>query len=151
MKGILKRQLTVLKKDESTHKKINITIEDEAERLEIKFRYNPRVTTDENDINNSFKKEICEMTEEERIFLKNRYLNGQEILKNLATLSLYHDGDYIGCGHRGCSEEKIILSKEKSSPGYKKISDIKGKWEMIISLHGINTDIMNISLEAEWM
>lgn len=151
MERIFKKHFTVSKKDESTHKKINIIIDDEADRLEIKFQYASKVTSSEEDINNSFKKEICEMTEEERIFIKDRYLKGEEILKNLATLSLYHDGDYIGCGHRGCSEEKIIISKEESSPGYKKTSDIKGKWEMIISLHGINTDIMNISLEAEWI
>jgi hypothetical protein len=96
----------------------------------------------------AFKDDRCEMTSEEALFFKEKYLNRNEELKNLATFSIYHENEYIGCAHRSLDKQTIIISQEKSSPGFKTTKVNQGQWEIVISFHGINTDNMNISLKA---
>ena len=148
MKKILDTELLLYKIDENTHKKITFNIEKEMRQLKIEFEYSPKIAIEKKYIIEAFKDERCEMTFEEALFFKEKYLNGDEELKNLATLSLYHENEYIGCAHRSLDKQKIIISSEESTPGFKNTRVNKGQWEIVISMHGLNTDSINISLKA---
>lgn len=148
MEKILDKELSISKIDEKTHKKIFFNIEKEMSEIKIEFKYSPNIAIDKNNIMEAFSCDRCEMTSEEALFFKEEYLNGNKKLKNLATLSLYQEDEYMGCAHRGLDKQEIFISAENSTPGFKTSKVKKGQWEIIISIHGLNTDSMNISLRA---
>jgi hypothetical protein len=141
---ILNKDIIVNKTDMKTHKKVKFEINEEAESLKIDFDFSPKVVLKDEDIINAFKN--SSFTEEERIVLIEKYLKGEEELKNLATLSLYYEDTFIGCAHRQPSD--IVIGQEESSRGFINMPIKKGQWEMIISIHGVFTDEMRISLKA---
>lgn len=147
MKKILDTELFVSKIDEKTHKKINFNIEAEMTLMKIDFEYSPNIVIEKKYIIEAFKDDRCEMTSEEALFFKEKYLNENEKLKNLATLSLYHENEYIGCAHRSSDKQIIIISQEESSPGFKNIKVNQGQWQIVISMHGLHSN-MNISLKV---
>jgi hypothetical protein len=148
VKKILDTELLLSKIDEKTHKKIMFNIEEEMSCLKIEFEYSPKTVIEKNYILDAFNNDRCEMTSEEALFIKEKYLNVKEELKNLATLSLYHENEYIGCAHRSLDKQIIIISPEESTPGFKNARVNQGQWEIVISMHGFNTNNMNISLKA---
>lgn len=148
MEKILHEELILYKVDEKTHKKIKFNIEKKMKKLIIEFQYSPRIASEKNCIIEAFKEENCEMTFEESLFYKEKYLNEDEELKNLVTLSLYNEEEYIGCAHRSIDKKSIIISPEESTPGFKNTKVKPGQWEIVLSVHGFNTDRVNISLKA---
>lgn len=148
MEKILDKEFSILKIDEKTHKKILFNIEKEMSELKIEFEYSPKTAIDKNNIMEAFSYDRCEMTSEEALFFKEEYLKGNKKLKNLATLSLYHEDEYMGCAHRDLDKQEIFISTGNSTPGFKADRVKKGQWEIVISIHGLNTDSMNISLRV---
>ena len=148
MKKILDTELLLTKIDEKTHKKMKFNIEEEMTQLKLEFEYSPKTVIEKKYIIEAFKEDRCQMTSEEALFFKDKYLNGNEELKNLVTLSLYHDNEYIGCAHRSLDKQKIIISPEESTPGFKNTRVNQGQWEIVLSIHGLNTNYMNISLKV---
>ena len=148
MEKILDTELLLYKIDENTHKKIKFNIERKMNRLKLEFKYSPKIVREKKYIIEAFKEGSCEMTSEEALFYKEKYLNGKEELINLITLSLYHEDEYIGCAHRSSDKQKIIISPEESTPGFKNTTGKQGWWEIVLSIHGMNTDKMNISLKV---
>ena len=148
MEKILHKELIIYKVDEKTHKKIKFNIEKEMSNLMLEFEYSPKIVSEKNYIIEAFKEDNCEMTLEEALFYKEKYLNASEELKNLVTVSLYNEEEYIGCAHRSLDKQKIIVSLEESTPGFKNTKVRQGQWEIVLSVHGLNTDKINILLKA---
>lgn len=148
MEKILHEELILYKVDEKTHKKIKFNIEKKIKKLNIEFQYSPKIASEKNYIIEAFKEDNCEMTLEEALFYKEKYLNEDEELKNLVTLSLYNEEEYIGCAHRSSDKQSIIISPEESTPGFKNTKVEKGQWIIVLSVHGLNTDRVNISVKV---
>jgi hypothetical protein len=143
---ILNSNIIVNKKDIKTHKKIKFKLDKDAEILKLEFDYFPKVVKDVDDIINAFNG--CSFTEEEVATFKDRFIKGEEELKNLATLSLYYGDEYVGCAHRPSKNETIVISEKESSAGFINTSIKKGQWEIVISLHAVFTDNMKLSIKA---
>jgi hypothetical protein len=56
---------------------------------------------------------------------------------NLVTLSLDHDGIYIGCAHRHAAKQRYIISADFSSPGFLRHAARAGAWRAIINVHAV--------------
>lgn len=70
-------------------------------------------------------------------------------VSNFLTTSLLYEGKFVGAYHNKDNHQEIIVSKDKSSPGYKKFDIKKGKYEFILSMHSSNSPIdAHFSLEA---
>ncbi|WP_459477424.1 hypothetical protein [Clostridium saccharoperbutylacetonicum] len=147
MKKILDTELFVSKIDEKTHEKIIYYIEEEMTLMRIEFEYSPKTVSEKKYIIEAFNDDRCQMSSEEVLLFKEKYLAGNEELKNLATLSLYYENEYIGCSHKSSDKQTIIISQEESSPGFKNIKVNQGQWKIVISMHGLHSN-MNISLKA---
>lgn len=148
MEKIFDTELMLSKIDEKTHKKFYLDIEKEMSELIIKMEYFPKFTNNSKDIIEAFNKHRDNMNDKEFSYFIEKYLNGEDKLTNLITISLYNEDDYMGCGHRGINKQKIVISKAESTPGFKSTKVNKGKWEIVLSIHGFNTDKINVLLKA---
>lgn len=148
MEKILDLTLTVNKSDIKSHKSIKFNIDKEAEILKIEFDYFPKVVKESEDIVYAFQNRSSNLSHEEISSLKEKFIRGEEELKNLATLSLYSKDEYIGCAHRHLGKQTIIISSKESTAGFIKTPIKPGQWEIVISLHGVFIDNMQIFVKA---
>ncbi|WP_041711049.1 hypothetical protein [Clostridium pasteurianum] len=148
MEKILDLALTVNKSDIKSHKSIKFNVDKEAEILKIEFDYLPRVAKELGDIIYAFENRSSNLSHEEISSLKEKFIRGEEELKNLATLSLYYNNKYIGCAHRHIGKQTIIISSKESTAGFINAPIKTGLWEIVISLHGVFTDNMKIFVNA---
>lgn len=148
MERILDLTLTVNKSDIKSHKSIKFNIDKEAEILKIEFDYFPKVVKEYEDIINAFENRSSNLSDEEISSLKEKFIRGEEELKNLATLSLYYKDEYIGCAHRHVGKQTIIISSKESTAGFINAPIKAGLWEIVISLHGVFVDNMQIFVKA---
>jgi hypothetical protein len=56
---------------------------------------------------------------------------------NLVTLSLDHDGIYVGCAHRHDPKQRHIISADFSSPGFLRYPARAGEWRAVINVHAV--------------
>lgn len=148
MEKILNSGLIINRSDAKTHRNIKFNIDKEAKILKLEFDYFPKVVKEVDDIINAFENDSCSLTLEEISFYKEKYINGEEDLKNLATLSLYYENEYIGCAHRHVGKQTIVISPQESTVGFINTPIKAGQWEIVISLHAVFVDNMKIFVDA---
>lgn len=148
MEKILNSTLIANKSDAKTHKSIKFNIDKETKILKLEFDYFPKVVEELDDIVNAFENDSCSLTSEETGLIKEKFINREEELKNLATLSLYYENEYIGCAHRHAGKQTIFISSQESTAGFINTPVKVGQWEIVISLHAVFTDNMKISVKV---
>lgn len=148
MEKVLDTKFLLLKTDEKTHKKISFNIDKKINELKIEFQYTPKNVIESENIIEAFKEDKCDMNLKEAEFFKDIYLKGEEKLKNLVTLSLYCENEYIGCAHRGLEKQTIIISTKESTLGFNNVMVREGQWDIVLSIHGIHSDKIDISLKV---
>lgn len=70
-------------------------------------------------------------------------------IKNLITISVDHEGNYLGNAHRWDTNQKHIISCEKSSLGFEKCNHTKGLWKINMHIHEIVSEMVSVSLRVE--
>lgn len=70
-------------------------------------------------------------------------------LKNLITVSLSKDGSYLGNAHRWACSQMHIFTEKTSSPGFGLPEKINGKWEGMLHLHAVCTEVCDVELKVE--
>ncbi|MBC2581497.1 hypothetical protein [Clostridium sp. DJ247] len=148
MKEILNSVLTINKSETKTHRSLKFIVNEDKKILKLEFDYFPKIVSKVEDIIQAFENHGNSFTSEESNLLKEKFIRGEEKLKNLATLSLYNKSQYIGCAHRHEGKQIIIISQKESTQGFIKAPIEAGQWEIVISFHGVFTDNMKIFLKA---
>lgn len=129
-----------------THRNIFFTLNNKEELMKIEFKYSPTIAEDEKNILQAFENGCCSLNEEESKLEREKFLNKQENLKNLITLSLYYEDEYIGCAHRHSGNQTIVISSGVSTDGFIKTPIKAGQWLIVISIHAIYVDNIEICL-----
>jgi hypothetical protein len=66
---------------------------------------------------------------------------------NLVTLSLDYNGRYLGCAHRHAPEQRHIISRDYSSPGFLRQKAAEGNWRAVINVHAVVYDDLRYYLK----
>ncbi len=146
----MKKNLVLTKADTKTNITLPFEMKEEYDYISIQFQYTPDKCEDRH----QFEKGVS--------IVKDRYFKGntEEIqqnikwekyfpMKNLLTISLDLDGEYLGNAHRWDSNQFIKIGKEESTRGFYKVKKIKGSWNIMIHVHGINTQECKVKLRVE--
>lgn len=129
-----KSKLTV--NDDKTNIVNKFTVPENIKVLNISYSYSPKNLEDREKaveiIKDCFKK-----YDEYIVGRPSDYLP----VKNLLTLSVDCNGNYIGAAHRQSNEQEITISSEFSTPGFIKCSVDSGVWDVAVNVHSINCDV----------
>ncbi len=148
----MRKTMTLMREDTKSNVIIPFQIEEEYDYLYIEFCYTP----DKCDDRNIFEKGV---NDARKRHFKGNENDQQQVdwekyfpLKNLLTISLDVNGEYIGNAHRWDSNQCIRISREFSTEGFNSPSRIKGKWNAMIHIHGINTPqcVVELSIEGKY-
>lgn len=145
---ILDENLKLDDKDTLTHLRYPFSLDRDYKAIKINLDYDPSNVPKESSMeklrecaNKYMPKEDYSQEERDDI------LNSK--IANLLTTSLLYEGKFVGAYHNKDNHQEIIVSKDKSSHGYKKFAVKKGNYEFILSMHSSNSKInAHFSLEA---
>lgn len=145
---ILDENLKLDDKDTLTHLRYPFSLDRDYKAIKINLDYDPSNVPKESSMeklrecaNKYMPKEDYSQEDRDDI------LNSK--IANLLTTSLLYEGKFVGAYHNKANQQEIIVSKDKSSPGYKKFDVKKGNYEFILSMHSSNSKInAHFSLEA---
>ena len=70
-------------------------------------------------------------------------------VKNLITISLDKDGQYIGNAHRWATEQEHILTTKQASRGFTPPATLAGAWSGALHLHEIISPVCRGTLRIE--
>ena len=146
MKVLLKKSITVTPENEKTNIFLPFSVDEGNERLEIDYRYSPKILEDE---------------EKSRILIKENLIRDgwNEIaekgdykafmpLKNLITLSLDSPGGYVGAAHRQADVQHHEISENFASVGFDRVKITAGEWILALNLHAVVTDECRCEIEV---
>jgi hypothetical protein len=128
------------KEDNKKQRIIEFQIEKPAEFLLIEFRYQPVIVERPADIEQAF-------SQRESSFLKAVYLKGEKTLKNMLTVSLYCEGQYLGCAHRHDNFQQIIISETTGTKGFLTGKIGPARWELLLSAHALYSEPVAVSIK----
>lgn len=145
---ILDENLKLDDKDTLTHLRYPFSLDRDYKAIKINLDYDPSNVPKESSMeklrecaNKYMPKEDYSQEDRDDI------LNSK--IANLITTSLLYEGKFVGAYHNKANHQEIIVSKDKSSPGYKKFDIKKGNYEFVLSMHSSNSKInAHFSLEA---
>lgn len=145
---VLDENLKLDDKDTLTHLRYPFSLDRDYKAIKINLDYVPSNVPKESSMeklrecaNKYMPKE--DYSQEERDDILNSKIS------NLITTSLLYEGKFVGAYHNKANHQEIIVSKDKSSPGYKKFAVKKGNYEFVLSMHSSNSKIKaHIKLEA---
>ena len=145
---VLDENLILDDKDTLTHLRYPFIMDRDYKAIKINLDYDPSDVPKEYG-KQSLKECVDKYMPEEDYSQEDRddILNSK--IANLLTTSLLYEGKFVGAYHNKANQQEIIVSKDKSSPGYKKFDIKKGNYEFILSMHSSNSKInAHFSLEA---
>lgn len=137
---ILNENLELNEENTLSHLRYPFTLEKDYKALKINLKYDPTNVPKEygkerlRECVNKYMPE-GDFSEE----MRKHVLNSE--IENLITTSLLYEGKFVGAYHNKSNHQEIIVSKEKSSPGYKKFEAKEGNYEFVLSMHSSNSPI----------
>lgn len=131
-----------------THLRIPFQLTADAERMNIRFAYSPKVLEDRERalalLEASFAKYVLPDQQERVAARAETYLP----LNNLITVSLDDEHQYRGACHRHDPVQELHLSELHASPGLVRGLIKPGSWTVTLSIHCIVTDACDYRLEV---
>jgi hypothetical protein len=128
-----------------THITYSFDVSDSCRKLNIDFRYSPKILNDEvlsmEIIRHSLRKysEGSDQPFEESM---KKFLP----LKNLITFSIDDPNGFRGACHRQDAEQHLFLAFDSASPGLMPGPLVKGNWSVTLSIHALVTEICTYKL-----
>lgn len=116
-----------------THIRLPFVLEREEARIEIRFRYEPKLLADE-----AHERALIE--EGLRTYAES-VESGRppEPLNNLLTLSLDDPRGFRGCAHRHSPDQSITVGRASATPGFIPGPAPAGRWTATVSVHCVVT------------
>lgn len=145
---IIEKEFVGNKVDNKTHRTIPFTIDEECEEVTVYFSFNPYLVKNKEDLIEAFKDGIFNYQISKEKILE-EIEKGTMYLNNMISISLYKDDEFLGCSHKHNKDQVHSIRKDKSSHGFLKVDSLMGKYEAIVSFHGIFLDGMNLKLRVE--
>jgi hypothetical protein len=119
--------------------------ERDFDRLVIRLKYGPKAIRDPAIINPQIEKCVRtyfppdqQLTDEDR--------KEYDQLLNFVTLSLDHDGAYVGCAHRHPPQQTIVLSSSGSSWGFEPTAASAGSWRIVLHVQAVVAGTVDYAL-----
>lgn len=137
---ILDEKLDLNEENTLSHIRYPFTLDKDYKALKINLNYDP--TNVPKDYGKEKLRECVDKYMPKEHFteeMRNHILNSE--IENLITTSLLYEGKFVGAYHNKSNHQEIIVSKEKSSPGYKKFEVKEGNYEFVLSMHSSNSPI----------
>lgn len=132
---LFEQTLMLTESDDQQHKKIRVFLNQDYEALQITFSYSPQDVPEQAAIRliaTALTKYDWEQNLQVIDFLP---------LKNLITVSLAYEGEYLGCRHNKEIQQEIIISEKGSSWGFIPQKVSSGKWEIQLNLHCVQSPV----------
>ena len=130
--------------------KFPFTLEEDYEKLIIKFNYSPRLVDKEiayPKIIKTIQRDIPKTSKNYQEMMDNA---NNMSLENLITVSLSLNNNFIGSWHNKSNDQTCIISKDYVTYGFIKTQIVKGNYEVQLNPHHIWCDIEgSISVEVE--
>lgn len=145
---ILDEKLKLDDKDTLTHLRYPFSLDRDYKAIKINLDYDPTNVPREYSLE-KLRECVDKYMPEEDYSQEDRDDILDSEVSNFLTTSLLYEGKFVGAYHNKNNHQEIIVSKDKSSPGYKKFAVKKGDYEFILSMHSSNSKInAHFSLEA---
>ena len=132
---LFQQTLTLTELDNQQHKKIKIFLDQDYEALHIAFSYSPQ------EVPKDLAIRVIEETLPQYDWDKNLGSMDFLPLKNLVTISLACEGEYLGCRHNKETQQEIIISEKGSSWGFIPQKVCSGQWEIQLNLHCVQSGV----------
>lgn len=132
---LFQQTLTLTELDNQQHKKIKIFLDQDYEALHIAFSYSPQ------EVPKDLAIRVIEETLPQYDWEKNLRSMDFLPLKNLVTISLACEGEYLGCRHNKETQQEIIISEKGSSWGFIPQKVCSGQWEIQLNLHCVQSGV----------
>lgn len=132
---LFQQTLTLTELDNQQHKKIKIFLDQDYEALHIAFSYSPQ------EVPKDLAIRVIEETLPQYDWEKNLRSMDFLPLKNLVTISLACEGEYLGCRHNKETQQEIIISEKGSSWGFIPHKVCSGQWEIQLNLHCVQSGV----------
>ncbi|EKU93913.1 Uncharacterised protein [Alloiococcus otitis] len=147
MQVLLDKDFRLSGRDTQTNIKLNFTIEEAFNFLQINFTYSPGQSSDQvaqDQVKEAILKYSLTQGARDRTRLED-FLP----VDNFITLSLAKDGHYLGGYHNKSKDQKILISREDASLGFWPVDHLSGQWEAQLNCHCIASKALSASLRIE--
>ena len=147
MQVLLDKDFRLSGGDTQTNIKLNFTIEEAFNFLQINFTYSPGQSSDQvaqDQVKEAIQK--YSLTQGARDQAK---VEDFLPVDNFITLSLAKDGHYLGSYHNKSKIQEILLSREDASLGFWPVDHLSGQWEVQLNCHCIASNALSASLRIE--
>ena len=145
---IIDENLKLTRKDNLTHRRFAFDINEGFDMLIIKLSYSPTQVLGDEKVN-TLKEAIEKYLKDDIYTDEDRYGTLNANIENFLTTSLFYEGEFVGAYHNKVNNQEIIVSTDYSSRGYKKHEISPGNYELVLSMHACNSEVIaKISLEA---
>lgn len=129
------KQIRLVPEEHQTHRKIAFTLDRSYQALEIDFSYRPQEVPTE----------LAEVYIREALPLYDLPTTAVAAflpLRQLITVSLAYEGEYLGCRHNKESQQAIRIAPEQSSLGFIPHAIVPGLWEIQLNLHCVRSEVL---------
>ncbi len=133
--------------DSKTNKYFYFNIQDDFEKLIIKYDYSPKHIDDKQISKKMVIDAIEKFMPEEREMLIKKWEGRNYAIKNLTTLTTFFEDEFVGCRHYQGESSVFYISKDESSKGYLRKEIKRGKWRVGINCHAVIGEV-NYNLEV---
>lgn len=136
------------RKSNKTHFPLEFKVEREISQIMITLIYNPKRATAESDLRLATMNGIDGATEDsEEAF---RFVTENDIpIHNLVSISLFKDGEYLGCGHRHDMTSIVRIGRKGVTNGFILPENMIGDYRTVLSFHGLFTESLDVELTVE--
>lgn len=118
-----------------------VEVEKDFASIDMDFAYFSREIIDCEKFEGILDREIDYLEKDKIEKIKTMYAKGGISIGNLVTISIYNNGEFIGCGHRKDLNQKIHISQKESTEGFNKRSIKKGELLILLHCQSVYTDI----------
>ena len=101
------------------------------EKLIIDYEYSPKLLENEAKATELLEKSIEKYLGDEFSASPEEFMP----VKNLITLSLDENGNYLGAAHRQADRQHHEISEEFASVGFEKSKINSGEWQIVLNVH----------------
>lgn len=146
---LLEKEYTFTPKNTDTDEVFTFQCPEGVQEIHIYFSFAPDVEENCEICKPQIDKAIASYYAEYAPELQPMEWNKYMPIKNLITISLDHEGVYIGNAHRWRKQQEHILRTDFASLGFCKPQKLEGTWKGMLHLHEIISPECNAMLRVE--
>lgn len=151
MKVLVNKAITIKKEHNQTNIPLSFTLDKPYSQLTINYHYSPSHASVEESY--TLVKEALEKYFPSEKAITDKTIDAYSPIENLVTLSLSHNGEYLGARHTKEREQAISVSETEASLGFPAYKISEGDWEVQLNVHCVASErltaFVTITVEGE--